>query len=276
MWLESAPMRASFPLTRPKAFLFLIGLGIALWVALWLVAGNGIGAPWRVGGDAPYYVLLASNIASGRGYSYAGIPSAFRSPLYPLFLAGMIRFAGRHAFAAVRFLQLGLGLVSVLLLARLARRMLGPAAGRVSLLVGLFLPTVIFLPTVLMAETFAIFLTTLFLVLGAQAKWELRRFSRGLDRICGRHRNASSIQYGSARDGGDLGRGSKSGMETLDPIPGRHGGYVFGGAGAVGSTEHSGFRTATTERARRAQRAARRFLAPQGRPSRAMPSAYKQ
>lgn len=146
-------------------FPFFVSLGIALWVVLWLVSGNRVTTPWRVGGDAPYYILLASNIASGRGYSYAGIPSAFRPPLYPLFLAGMIRVAGRHAFAIVRFLQLVCGVIAVLLLARLASRILGPTAGRLSLLVGLFLPTVVFFPTVLMTETFAILFTALFLVL---------------------------------------------------------------------------------------------------------------
>lgn len=158
-------MSADFPLARSRVFFPLGGLGLLLWIALGLVAGNGVGTPWRIGGDAPYYVLLASNIASGRGYSYAGVPSAFRPPLYPLFLAAMLRLAGRHAFVAVRLVQLAVGLLAVLLLARLASRIFGPTAGRTSFLVGLFLPTVFFFPTVLMTETFAILLTTLFLVL---------------------------------------------------------------------------------------------------------------
>lgn len=92
-------------------------------------------------------------------------PSAFRPPLYPFFLAGMMRLAGRYAFVIVRLVQLVAGLLAVWLLARLASRMLGPAAGRVSLLAGLFLPTIVFFPTVLMTETFAILLTSVFLVL---------------------------------------------------------------------------------------------------------------
>lgn len=163
--IESLAVPADSALLRSRAFRLFSSLGIVLWVTLWLFAGNRIVTPWRVGGDAPYYVLLASNIASGRGYSYAGMPSAFRPPLYPLFLAGMMQLAGRYAFTVVRFLQLALGLLAVFLLARLASRLLGPAAGRLSLLVGLFLPTVVFFPTVLMTETFAILCTALFLVL---------------------------------------------------------------------------------------------------------------
>jgi 4-amino-4-deoxy-L-arabinose transferase-like glycosyltransferase len=158
-------MPADFPLRRPRAFVLLVSVGIVLWVTLWLVAGNGIGTPWRIGGDARFYVLLASNIAGGHGYTYAGIPSAFRPPLYPLFLAGMMRLAGRYAFAVVRLVQLAAGLLAVWLLAGLASRLLGSAAGRLSVLAGLFLPTIVFFPTVLMTETFAILLTALFLVL---------------------------------------------------------------------------------------------------------------
>lgn len=170
-------MPDDFPLVRPRVFRVLAGLGVLLWVALWLAAGNKLETPWRVGGDAPYYVLLASNIAGGRGYSYAGMPSAFRPPVYPLFLAGMIRLAGRAAFALVRFLQLLLGLLAVGLLARLASRIFNPAAGRASLLVGLFLPTIVFFPSELMTETFAILFTVIFLILLLEpsAEFDARR-----------------------------------------------------------------------------------------------------
>jgi 4-amino-4-deoxy-L-arabinose transferase-like glycosyltransferase len=139
--------------------------GVALWLALLFLGGNHLESPLGVGGDAGYYVLLASNLAAGRGFSFAGVPSAFHPPLYPLFLAAMMRVAGRHAFAASRMVQVALGIFALLLLARLATRLLGESAGCASLILGLFLPAIFLLPTALIPETFGLFLTTLFLTL---------------------------------------------------------------------------------------------------------------
>src|SRR5712692_4946354 len=88
---------------RQKLFLLLAVAGVLLRVASTLIAGNRLTTPWRVGGDSEFYVRLASTVANGMGFTYAGQPTAFRPPLYPLFLAGMMKLFGDPYRLATRF-----------------------------------------------------------------------------------------------------------------------------------------------------------------------------
>lgn len=84
--------------------------------------------------DGIGYNQLAEGLLDGRGYvNYWGEPSAFRPPVYPIFLAGVYAVTG-HSLAAVRLLQAVLDSVTVLLVYGIARRLFG---GRVALLAGL-------------------------------------------------------------------------------------------------------------------------------------------
>ncbi len=145
-----------------KAFLFLVIGGVLLRVVTTILAGNDIFTPWRVGGDAPFYVRLATNIASGKGFAYYAGPTAFRPPAYPLFLAGMMRVFGKYALIATRIVQFGAGLATAWVCARTTSRLFGEQAGRVALIVALFVPTLVAFPTELMTECFATLLTALF------------------------------------------------------------------------------------------------------------------
>jgi 4-amino-4-deoxy-L-arabinose transferase-like glycosyltransferase len=115
------------------------------------------------GSDAPCYVLLAQNLLGHLGYAYDGFPSALRPPGYPVLLACAIYVFGSKYIVAVRALQFLLGLITVFTCGATARRLCGVAAGRASLLIGLFLPTLLFTTAQVLTECVAACLTALFL-----------------------------------------------------------------------------------------------------------------
>lgn len=143
-------------------FVLLTVAGVVARVILTLVADNKMLTPWRVGGDAPYYVRLASTVFQGMGYTYGHQPTAFRPPLYPFFLAGMMTVFGTYFAEATRFLQCAVGLVTVWLCGAMATRFFGGGAGRMTLLLALYFPTLSIFPTELITECFATFLTAAF------------------------------------------------------------------------------------------------------------------
>lgn len=114
------------------------------------------------GSDAPVYALLAENLLSNKGFTYAGQPSAFRPPGYPLLLAGFMEVFGHHYITAVRLLQFMMGLLTVVICARTARHIVGREGQRAALVFGLYLPTLIFSTAQLMTECVSAFLTALF------------------------------------------------------------------------------------------------------------------
>jgi 4-amino-4-deoxy-L-arabinose transferase-like glycosyltransferase len=155
-------MRDWFRISSGKLFIVLVAAGVFLRVVTTIIAGNGIFTPWRVGGDAPFYVRLASNIASGFGYAYFGGPTAFRPPVYPLLLAGLIRIFGQSAFFGMRVAQLCVGVATAWLCARMCSRIFDEERGRLALVIALFLPTLLIFPTELMTECLATFLVAMF------------------------------------------------------------------------------------------------------------------
>ena len=146
-----------------RPLLALVLLGIAARLAVVALAGNELIAWWSGGSDAPAYVTLASNIAEGRGFSYAGQPTAFRPPLYPLLLAGMMRAFGSHYVLAMRVLQFVAGLLTAYLCWRLGRRMFSREAARGALVFTLFLPTLVYFSGEMLTECLAALATAIFL-----------------------------------------------------------------------------------------------------------------
>lgn len=147
---------------RRTIFLILVFGGVILRVILTVIAGNQVMTPWRVGGDAVFYIHLASNVAQGMGFSYAHQPTAFRPPLYPLFLAGMMDVFGIHFVFATRLLQCAVGFITVWCCWRIASRIFGAEGGWATLLIALYFPTLAVFPTELMTECFATCLTAAF------------------------------------------------------------------------------------------------------------------
>jgi 4-amino-4-deoxy-L-arabinose transferase-like glycosyltransferase len=144
--------QADLPLSRippsqwkeDAVWLALIALGVLLRVTIVALPGNQLRAPWSGGGDAPRYVLLAQNLVSGKGFTYALQPTALRAPGYPVLLAGvMLLFDGKYVLA-IRWIQFAMGLGTVYFCSRASARLFGERAGRVSLIIGLFFPTLVF------------------------------------------------------------------------------------------------------------------------------------
>jgi 4-amino-4-deoxy-L-arabinose transferase-like glycosyltransferase len=122
--------------------------------------------------DEREYLLLAQNVASGRGFAYL-LPDASpapgehfgRAPAYPLFLAGVMRLAGTRPASnaaaepgpellrAIRIAQSCLGAALVWLIAWLANRAAGPAAATAAGVLAAGYPPLVWTPAYVFSET---------------------------------------------------------------------------------------------------------------------------
>lgn len=154
-----------------------VSAGLLLRVLVAALPGNAARTPWGGGGDTATYLLLAQNLIEGKGYAYAGMPTALRAPVYPLLLASFLKVFGVHALMAVRWLQFLEGLAVVFLCAFLARRLFGDAAGKFALLFGLFAPTLADMNGEILTEAPATLFAAIFLCLIAeyvlQPRWNV-------------------------------------------------------------------------------------------------------
>lgn len=136
-------------------------LGILTHLAIMFVPGNKIMTPWSGGGDMDAYVLLARNVVSGDGYSYAHVPSAWRTPGYPLVIAGAMEIFGARFAIAVRTLQGVLAILAAYLCMCAARIWFGETAARIALLAALFSPTLLYLSGEFLSESLSAFFVAL-------------------------------------------------------------------------------------------------------------------
>lgn len=103
--------------------LWLAVLGFAVRVAARLYTGE---ADFWVNAY-PFFFSMARNIGANNGIGFEGVhPTAFRVPLYPIFLAAVT--LGRHAFLPVVLSQALIGAGTVYCAALLAGEMFGTAA----------------------------------------------------------------------------------------------------------------------------------------------------
>ncbi|MGH9690618.1 MAG: ArnT family glycosyltransferase [Candidatus Acidiferrales bacterium] len=146
-------------------FVALVLAGILLRLLVAIFAGNGMRTPWGGGGDTPAYVLLAQNLVTGKGFTYAGEPTALRAPLYPIFLAACLKVFGTYALAAVRWLQFLEGLAVAFLCALIAGRLYGERARKAALVIALFFPTLVEMNGEILTEATATFFVAVFFYL---------------------------------------------------------------------------------------------------------------
>ncbi len=171
----------------PRAVWLAVGAGIALRLAFAL--GYWVDKPLTH--DEHEYLMLGGNIAAGRGFAHLNpdgspVPGEHfgRAPLYPLFLAGVIRLtlfrrgpdsvatppAGTEAgpappawpapevLRAVRVLQSCLGGVVVWLIAWLANRAAGPKAAVAAAVLAAAYPPLVWTPAYIWSESwFSVF-----------------------------------------------------------------------------------------------------------------------
>jgi len=148
------------------------------WLAAAVIAGLGLRLTFGLGYwvdkpltlDEQEYLLLANNIARGRGFSYESPASGVvegrhvgRAPLYPLLLAGVgLAWPGSAIVgdrvpdavpAEVKVTQALLGCAIVLLIAWWARRVAGPRAGVVAALVAACYPPLVVIGAYALSES---------------------------------------------------------------------------------------------------------------------------
>lgn len=140
-------------------------LGVLVRIAFVALPGNQLRASWSGGGDAPRYILLAENLLSGKGFTYSLQPTALRAPGYPALLAAVMSLFDDKYVLAIRWIQFGLGLGTVLLCSRSSALAFGERAGRATLVIGLFFPTLIFVTAEVLTECIGTFMAALFLYL---------------------------------------------------------------------------------------------------------------
>jgi 4-amino-4-deoxy-L-arabinose transferase-like glycosyltransferase len=132
-----------------------------LWVAL---------GPDITLSDAASYDNLAARLSRGMGYvrSWGNpVPTAYRPPGYPMFLALLYAIFGRHHWV-VGIAQATMGMMSCLLLYSLAAGLLGGRKGRLAGLALAVYPNHIYYASLVMSET-------LFVTLMLVALWMLAR-----------------------------------------------------------------------------------------------------
>jgi hypothetical protein len=146
-------MKAQHRTTRYAIF-----AAAALRLLLIAIAGNRLIVPWGSDNDSHVYADLAQHVIDSQGYSFGGVPSALRPPLYPLIVAFFLRMAGPHWIIALRLFQATLSLATAWLCGALAEKWFGPRAQSVALVIALFLPTLLYFVPEILTETCAAFL----------------------------------------------------------------------------------------------------------------------
>jgi 4-amino-4-deoxy-L-arabinose transferase-like glycosyltransferase len=145
-----------------------------------------IAARWYSGGTDfwtngySFFFALAQNIASGQGIALNGQATAFRVPLYPMFLAAVT--FGRKEFISVVLFQSLIGAATVCCAALIAREMFGYRAALMAALVTALYPYYVIHDTALQETGLYTFLTALAVLLVMRAR---RGGSRSMAAVAG-------------------------------------------------------------------------------------------
>lgn len=117
--------------------------------------------------DAMYWDSVAVNIINGNGHALGENeslrPTAFRTPLYSLFLAGTYRIFG-HDLLFVRIIQSLLNAISCLLIYIIGKRLFNEWVGAIAFLISGFYPSFIYYSGFIGAESLLLFLFLIVLI----------------------------------------------------------------------------------------------------------------
>jgi 4-amino-4-deoxy-L-arabinose transferase-like glycosyltransferase len=146
---------------KAQKVLYLIGL-LLLAVAF---RAYGVWAhPATPVADAGDYHQLATRLVEGRGYvNEAGMPTAWRPPAYPVFLAGIYKIAGVNVTRAT-MVQVILGGLTVLMLTAVGAMILGWPRALIAGAIAAVYPALVWLPRLLLSENVSLFLMLVSLV----------------------------------------------------------------------------------------------------------------
>jgi 4-amino-4-deoxy-L-arabinose transferase-like glycosyltransferase len=164
------PRRADTPPIGPgRALLVVLTLALVVRLA-GLAATSGLGA--RIV-DEQHYLVLATNLADGRGFSGPSGPTSLRPPLYPAFIAAIWELTGTRSLQIVRVAQVGLALLTAMAAYALARDLWGARAGVWAAAITSFYPSLLISNYLLLTEV-------LFALLVTAATWAaVRLFHTG-------------------------------------------------------------------------------------------------
>ena len=140
---------------KAQRVLYLIGL---LFLAVAFRAYGVWSHPAVPVGDADDYNQLATRLVEGRGYvNAAGMPTAWRPPAYPVFVAGIYKIAGVDVQRAT-MVQVILGGLTVLMLTAVAAMILGWPRALIAGAIAAVYPAFVWLPRLLFSENLSLFL----------------------------------------------------------------------------------------------------------------------
>jgi 4-amino-4-deoxy-L-arabinose transferase-like glycosyltransferase len=125
-WSESVRVDKNKILRYTGIFILALGLRIGV---LATTQSTEINTRWcPTCGDVSDYNALAINILKNHQYQQNGQSVAERPPLYPAFIALVYEVAGIENYGAVRWIQVFLSAITVVLLSHMAERLFGPSA----------------------------------------------------------------------------------------------------------------------------------------------------
>ena len=132
-------------------------LAIGLAVRLALLAASGPVVP--IIEDERHYATLATSILNGDGFAWGpGQTTSMRPPLYPLLLALTWAATGGESAAAVRAVQIGLSLLTVVGVYALALRLFDRRVATIAAAILAFYPSYLFAGVLLLTEVLFTFL----------------------------------------------------------------------------------------------------------------------
>jgi 4-amino-4-deoxy-L-arabinose transferase-like glycosyltransferase len=109
-------------------------------------------------GDAAGYDLLGLNIWKHSEYAFQrGIPTALRTPVYPLFLSGLYFLFG-HSYLAVRIIQSIIGGLICVVIYFIGKKTINKNVGFIAATISVFYPFFIYYTGYLLVETLFTFL----------------------------------------------------------------------------------------------------------------------
>ena len=124
---------------------FLIGAGFLFYIIPVL---ENIGLQ----SDSPHYLEIAHNLADSGEFALAGHISAYRPPVYPVFIAVIFRFVS-NTYTAVLFAQLLISCLNVFLFYKIAQRYLAERYAELASLIFAVMPSIILYNAMIMSET---------------------------------------------------------------------------------------------------------------------------
>jgi len=108
--------------------------------------------------DAKGFDILGLNILKYHQYAFEpGVPTALRTPIYPLFLSG-VYFVFGHSYFAVRVIQSIVGGLTCIVIYFIGKKAVNRNVGFIAAIISVFYPFFIYYTGYLLVETLLIFL----------------------------------------------------------------------------------------------------------------------